>query len=66
MPLTDLIRYFNAADTSGDSTLYLDGKRAEAWHGGLHLGSLFQPIVDLRRSGSSAIRRGSSPAARTA
>ncbi|MBP5985841.1 MAG: EAL domain-containing protein [Azonexus sp.] len=49
MPLTDLIRYFNVADTSGESTLYLDGKRAAAWHGGLHLGSLFQPIVDLRQ-----------------
>lgn len=48
MPLTDLIRYFNVADTTGESTLYLDGKRAAAWHGGLHIGSLFQPIVDLR------------------
>jgi len=49
MPLTDLIRYFNIADTGGESTLYLDGKRAAAWHRGLHLGSLFQPIVDLRQ-----------------
>jgi EAL domain-containing protein (putative c-di-GMP-specific phosphodiesterase class I) len=49
MPLTDLIRYFNIADTGGDSTLYLDGQRAAAWHGGLHLGSLFRPIVDLRQ-----------------
>lgn len=48
MPLTDLIRYFNAADSSGDSTMYLKGKRVEAWHRGLLLGSLFQPIVDLR------------------
>lgn len=48
MPVEDLIRYFNAADTAGDSTLYVAGDRVEAWHGGLHLGSLFQPIVDLR------------------
>jgi hypothetical protein len=48
MPLTDLIRYFNAADSSGDSTMYLKGERVEAWHRGLLLGSLFQPIVDLR------------------
>jgi hypothetical protein len=48
MPLTDLIRYFNAADSSGDSTMYLKGPRVEAWHRGLLLGSLFQPIVDLR------------------
>jgi len=49
MPLTDLIRYFNVADTAGESTLYPDGKRAAAWHRGLRLGSLFQPIVDLRQ-----------------
>jgi EAL domain-containing protein (putative c-di-GMP-specific phosphodiesterase class I) len=49
MPLTDLIRYFNVADTSGESTLYLDGKRAAAWHHGLRLSSLFQPIVDLQQ-----------------
>ncbi len=48
MPVEDLIRYFNAADAAGDSTLYVAGERVEAWHGGLHLGSLFQPIVDLR------------------
>lgn len=48
MPVEDLIRYFNAADASGDSTLYVAGERVEAWHGGLHLGSLFQPIADLR------------------
>lgn len=48
MPVEDLIRYFNAADTSSDSTLYVAGDRVEAWHGGLHLGSLFQPIADLR------------------
>lgn len=47
MPVEDLIRYFNAADAAGDSTLYVAGDRVEAWHGGLHLGSLFQPIVDL-------------------
>lgn len=49
MPLTDLIRYFNVADNAGESTLYPDGKRAAAWHRGLRLGSLFQPIVDLQR-----------------
>ena len=49
MPLTDLIRYFNVADTAGESTLYPDGKRAAAWHRGLRLSSLFQPIVDLRQ-----------------
>lgn len=48
MPVEDLIRYFNTADASGDSTLYVAGDRVEAWHGGLHLGSLFQPIADLR------------------
>lgn len=47
MRLTDLIRYFNAADSSGDSTMYLKGQRVEAWHRGLLLSSLFQPIVDL-------------------
>ena len=49
MPLTDLIRYFNAADSAEDSMLYADGERAAAWHMGLRLGSLFQPIVDLRQ-----------------
>jgi EAL domain-containing protein (putative c-di-GMP-specific phosphodiesterase class I) len=49
MPLTDLIRYFNVADTAGESTLYPEGQRAAAWHRGLRLGSLFEPIVDLRR-----------------
>lgn len=48
MLVEDLIRYFNTADATGDSTLYEAGERVEAWHGGLHLGSLFQPIVDLR------------------
>ena len=48
MPLTDLIRYFNAADSADGSMLYPAGERVEAWHGGLRLGSLFQPIVDLR------------------
>lgn len=47
MPLTDLIRYFNVADNTGESTLYLDGARVAAWHHGLRLASLFQPIVDL-------------------
>ena len=49
MPLTDLVRYFNLADAAGESTLYLEGERAAAWHMGLRLGSLFQPIVDLQR-----------------
>lgn len=49
MPLGDLIRYFNTADSAGDSMLYPEGERAAAWHGGLRLGSLFQPIVDLQR-----------------
>ena len=49
MPLTDLIRYFNVADQTGESTLYPEGERAAAWHQGLRLGSLFQPIVDLQR-----------------
>jgi EAL domain-containing protein (putative c-di-GMP-specific phosphodiesterase class I) len=48
MPLTDLIRYFNTADSAGDSTLYPEGERAAAWHRGLRLASLFQPIVDLQ------------------
>lgn len=47
MPLGDLIRYFNTADSSGDSSLYPAGERAAAWHRGLRLGSLFEPIVDL-------------------
>jgi EAL domain-containing protein (putative c-di-GMP-specific phosphodiesterase class I) len=49
MPLTDLIRYFNTADSTGDSMLYPEGERAAAWHRGLKLGSLYQPIVDLQR-----------------
>jgi EAL domain-containing protein (putative c-di-GMP-specific phosphodiesterase class I) len=48
MPVAELIRYFNAADHGADSQLYPIGERVEAWHGGLRLGSLFQPIVDLR------------------
>ena len=47
MPLTDLIRYFNSSDLAGESTLYGEGEGAAAWHGGRHLRSLFQPIVDL-------------------
>ncbi len=49
MPLTDLIRYFNAADHRDDSLLYADGGRVAAWHRGLRLSSRFRPIVDLRR-----------------
>ncbi|MGE5472071.1 MAG: EAL domain-containing protein [Bacteroidota bacterium] len=47
MPLTDLIRYFNSTDAAGDSTLYGEGEGVAAWHGGLRLRSLFQPIVEL-------------------
>ena len=50
MPLTELIRYFNAADHDSDSTLYAEDSRVAAWHGGLRLGSLFRPIVDLARN----------------
>ena len=46
MPLSELIRYFNGA--SGDSMLYEQKGRVVAWHDGLHLGSLFEPIVHLR------------------
>lgn len=49
MPLTELIRYFNAADHDGDSTLYAEGSRVAAWHDGLRLGSRFRPVVDLVR-----------------
>lgn len=49
MPVEDLIRYFNAADTAGSSTLYIAGDHVEAWHAGLLLGSRFRPIVDLHR-----------------
>lgn len=47
MPLTELIRYFNAADRDGDSTLYAAGRRVAAWHRGLKLASRFRPVVDL-------------------
>lgn len=47
MPLTELVRYFNAADRAGDGMLYLEAGSAAAWHRGLRLRSLFQPIVDL-------------------
>lgn len=47
MPLTDLVRYFNAADRPGDSMLYLEDGCAAAWHHGWRLRSLFQPIVEL-------------------
>lgn len=48
MPVAELIRYFNTADHGADSQLYPNAGRVEAWHGGLRLSSLFQPIVDLR------------------
>lgn len=48
MPLTDLVRYFNAADQAGGSMLCLEAGRAVACHRGWRFGSLFAPIVDLR------------------
>ena len=48
MPLIDLIHYFNRNNAIGDSTLYLEDERAAAWHEGLRLRSLFQPIVNLQ------------------
>ena len=48
MPLTDLIHYFNSTDAAGESTLYLEKERAAAWHDGLRLRSLFQPLVTLQ------------------
>jgi EAL domain-containing protein (putative c-di-GMP-specific phosphodiesterase class I) len=47
MPLTELIRYFNSSDLAGESTLYSEGERVAAWHRGVHLRSLFQPIIAL-------------------
>lgn len=47
MPVEDLIRYFNAADHATDSLLYPRGNVVEAWHCGLRLGSLFEPVVAL-------------------
>lgn len=49
MPVTELIRYFNIADRSGDGALYPSGQRVEAWHAGFRLASLFRPIVNLQR-----------------
>lgn len=49
MPLSELIRYFNVADTGGDSTLYPSDGQVAAWHQGWHLASLFAPVVDLHR-----------------
>lgn len=48
MPLIDLIHYFNRNNAVGESTLYLEEGRAAAWHDGLRLRSLFQPIVNLQ------------------
>lgn len=47
MALSELIRYFNSSDLAGESTLYSEGDRVAAWHQGMHLRSLFQPIVAL-------------------
>lgn len=47
MPLNDLIHHFNQTLSSGDGSLYLEHGRAAAWHRGLRLGSLFQPIAAL-------------------
>ena len=48
MPITDLVRYFNAADQAGGSLLRLESGRAAARHHDLRLTSLFAPIVDVR------------------
>lgn len=49
MPVEDLIRYFNLADTAGEATLYAAGERVAAWHAGRTLASRFAPVVELRR-----------------
>lgn len=49
MPLTELVRHFNAAGSATDSTLYLEDERIAAWHRGLRLRSLFAPVVNLER-----------------
>lgn len=48
MPLSELIRYFNAADQAGEVSLYARGERVEAWAQGFRLASRFRPIVDVR------------------
>ena len=49
MPVEDLIRYFNLADSAGGATLYAVGEQVAAWHAGRTLASRFAPVVDLRR-----------------
>lgn len=49
MPVEDLIRYFNLADTAGEATLYAVGEQVAAWHAGRTLASRFAPVVELRR-----------------
>ena len=51
MPVEDLIRYFNLADTAGEATLYAVGEQVAAWHAGRTLSSRFAPVVELRREG---------------
>ncbi len=51
MPVEDLIRYFNLADTAGEATLYAVGEQVAAWHAGRTLASRFAPVVELRREG---------------
>ncbi len=49
MPLSELIRYFNAADQAGEASLYAREGRVEAWVPGFRLASRFRPVVDVRR-----------------
>ncbi len=48
MPITDLVRYFNAADQAGGSLLRLESGRAAARHHDLRLTSWVAPIVVVR------------------
>jgi hypothetical protein len=57
MPLTDLIRYFNAADSSGDSTLYLQGARCRLASRAAPWARCFSRLSICARSASSGIRR---------
>lgn len=47
MSLSELIRYFNAADQVGESMLHQVDGQVFGWYRDLCLTSLFQPIVDL-------------------
>lgn len=50
MPVTELIRSFNTNDAAGATHLFPADDRVAAWYDGLHLESLFQPIIDIGRS----------------